>query len=75
MPRLAKNQETRRLNLELNEAVRVRLEELRDEVGADSLTEVIRRALALYDYLWIKRQQGDEIVVKGKDGERAIEFF
>jgi len=75
MPRLAKNQPTSRLNLELAQSVRTRLEELRDEVGADTLTEVIRRALALYDYAIRARNNGSQIVVRNPKGEQAVEFF
>ena len=75
MPRIAKSRPTRRLNLELSEAVRDRLEELRDEIGADSITEVVRRALSLYDYVWTQNQEGNEIVLRGEDKESVVEFF
>lgn len=76
MPRLAKKQMTKRLTLELNEKVRNRLEELRDEVGADTLTEVVRRALAVYDFVvTAKHRDGASLVLRGKDGEQVVEFF
>jgi hypothetical protein len=79
MARLAKNQSTKRLTLELNETVRDRLEELRDEVKADSLTEVIRRALALYDYAWLMKRRGRTLCFRDerdpKAAAREVEFF
>ena len=59
-----------RLTLELAVPVRERLEELRARTGAESVTEVIRRAVAFYDaFLGV---EGDgaivSIVVKHKDG-------
>lgn len=80
MPRLAKNVGTRRLNLELTDEVRDRLEELRDEMGADSMTEVIRRSLALLDFAWkMKKQKGRELFFRRPNDETAqkvdVEFF
>ncbi|MBU0718263.1 MAG: ribbon-helix-helix protein, CopG family [Planctomycetes bacterium] len=72
MPRIAKNVPTRRLNLEMSEAVREALENLRDTTDADSLTEVIRRSLAVYDFLWAEKKQGGKITVKGPAGEKEI---
>ena len=39
---------------------------------ADSLAEVIRRALAVYDFLWSESAQGGKLVVKGKQGEKEL---
>lgn len=76
MGRPAKNQPTRRLNLEMTEDVRQRLERLRMETQADSLTEVIRRALALYDLIVTERARGEKMVFKGAKGaEREVVLF
>jgi hypothetical protein len=63
-----------RLNLELPERIRVRLEDLRTMSESDSLTEVIRRALALYDVvLTSTKRDGQKIFLRDKDGtEREI---
>ncbi|HVK71265.1 MAG TPA: ribbon-helix-helix protein, CopG family [Polyangium sp.] len=63
-----------RLELELPERVRARLEELRAMNGADSLTEVVRRALATYDVLLTAtRNRGNTIVQRSHDGaEREV---
>lgn len=55
--------------------MRNRLEELRDSIGADSLTEVVRRALALYDYAVTAKKSGSEIVVRNDKGEQTVEFY
>jgi hypothetical protein len=63
----------RRLNLEMNEAVRDRLEELRDITQADSLSEVIRKSLAVYDLLSAERANGAKTYLRYKDGtEREL---
>jgi hypothetical protein len=73
MPRIAKTTKSRRLNLETSEPVRERLEHLRERTDADSLAEVIRRALAVYDFLWSEREKGGRIVVKDdQGGEREV---
>lgn len=68
MPR-AKRPESVRLNLEIAPAVRERLERLRESTGAESLTEVIRRSLSVYETLIEISDSSQEIVVKDKDGE------
>jgi hypothetical protein len=72
MPRIAKNVPTSRLNLEMAESVRQQLEQLRDRTQADSLAEVIRRALAVYDFLWTEKDKGNALVVKSERGEREV---
>ncbi len=63
-----------RLNLELPERIRSRLEDLRTMSESDSLTEVIRRALALYDVVLTNtKRDGQKIFLRDKDGtEREI---
>jgi hypothetical protein len=67
MPR-TKRPESVRLNLEIAPAVRDRLERLRDETEAESLTEVIRRALAVYQVLVEESRGTKEIIIRSKDG-------
>ena len=61
-----------RLSLELNEAVRQQLEQLRLHTHADSLAEVIRRSLVVYDYLWKAKEGGAVILVKDANGTREL---
>lgn len=57
-------------------AVRDSLEQLRDETNADTLTEVIRRALALYEFAWKARKKGAKLVLHEVDGsERDLVVF
>lgn len=56
-----------RLNLELSETVRKNMDKIRDDTDADSLSEVIRRALALYDFLVHRKAEGCEVVLRNKD--------
>lgn len=52
MSRPAKPKNTRsRLNIEVSTGYREIIEELRDETGADSLSEVVRKALDAYQTL------------------------
>jgi hypothetical protein len=53
-------------------AVRKQLEALRDRTQADSLAEVIRRALAVYDFLHSEKEKGGRLVVQDDAGEREL---
>lgn len=73
MPRIGKNVEMTRLNfdgvgLRVPKTTRERMETLRDEAEAESLSEVVRRALSLYEQLLRAFKQGDEIIVRRGDG-------
>ncbi len=72
MPRRSTNRKMTRLNLAVSEDVRDRIETLRDETDAESVTEVIRRALAVYDKLISKSQQGGEVFIRHRGVEREV---
>lgn len=72
MPRPKQEQEKRKLTLELSVPVRERLSRLQQRSEADSLTEVIRRSLALYDLLLAARDNGEEIIIRSRDGEKKL---
>ena len=72
MPRIPKKTKVRRLNLELATNVRTRMELLRDETGAHSLTEVISRSLAIYDYLWEQKKAGGKLLIQDSEGTREV---
>lgn len=40
---------------------------LQENTGADTMTEVVRRALAVYDYLWEQKTQGAKVMVQRGD--------
>lgn len=72
MPR-TKRPESTRLNLEVAPQVRERLERLRDDTGAESLTEVIRRSLAVYEVLAAAMLDKKEIIIRDSRGnERSL---
>lgn len=72
MPRPAKNIPTSRLTLEMADVVRKQLEFVRDQTHADSLAEVIRRSIAVYDLLRKATAEGAKIVLESKDGQREL---
>lgn len=60
-----------RLNLEVPKS-RDQLDELVTRSGASSLTEVIRRALALYDLVLEHSAEEGKIVLRHKDGHEEV---
>ena len=76
MPRIARKHERVRLNLDMPKPVRESLESLRDETHADSLSEVVRRALAVYEFLHKEKQEGATLLLRSEDGtERQLELL
>lgn len=74
MGRIATSRVKRRLNLETSVEVRDELVSMRDETGADSLSEVIRRALSIYAFIIRQVRDGATVVIK-KDGEERDLIF
>jgi len=56
-----------RFNLELTKGAKKQLDSLQKRTEAASITEVIRRALALYDALEEHKAANWEIVLRNKD--------
>lgn len=52
-----------RLNLAINQSVKDQIESLKDEIEADSLTEVIQRAVVVFDLLIEVQKQGHRIEI------------
>jgi len=48
------------------------MEQLRDETGAHSLTEVVSRSLAVYDYIWAHKKGGAKVLIQDCEGTREI---
>lgn len=69
MARQAKGKEKRQLSINLSPKILDRLAQLRDLTDADSLTEVVRRSLAVYDYLWSQKVNGGTTLIQMVDGE------
>ncbi|MGF6534308.1 hypothetical protein P3T20_005112 [Paraburkholderia sp. GAS206C] len=66
--RAARKQPKVRLNLDMSVEVKEQIEALRDRMHADSMSEVIRRALAIYDFLLTQQADGSITVIRSKDG-------
>ncbi len=64
--------EKSRLNLSLASKVRERMELLRDETGAQTITEVVSRALALYDFLITQKKAGARVLIEDEKGMREV---
>ena len=76
MARPARKEKKERLNLDLPKVVKLRLEELRDSTHADSLSEVVRRALAVYELISRENAAGSTFVIRAEDGtERLVEIL
>jgi hypothetical protein len=70
MPRPASGDDKVRLHLELPTRLRERLDELRALTEADSVTEVVRRAIAIYDVLVTRKER---VFLRSADGtEREV---
>lgn len=72
MPRIARTTPKNRINLELPSEVKSRLEALRETTNADSLSEVIRRSLAVYDFLWQEKVKGASTFIRSEDGYEQL---
>lgn len=65
-----------RLQIEMTELVREQIESLRDKTQADSLSEVIRRAIAVYGFIFNEKNRGCAIIAKDSDGsEKELMFL
>jgi hypothetical protein len=52
----------------MGESARQKLEALRDQTQANSLTEVVQRALAVYEFMHAEKAKGNVLVVKDPAG-------
>ena len=76
MPRPSRKHPKIRLNLDMPAEIKSQLEDLRDLTHADSMSEVIRRAIAVYDFLLNEKANGGVTIVRLKDGsERQLELM
>ncbi len=60
-----------RLTFELAPKARAKLENLSAETD-QSLSEVIRRALGVYDLLWSESKKGGSLIIRSPKGEREV---
>ncbi len=76
MPRRATEEPKVRLSLEIPERLRYRIEQLRTMSEAGTITEVVRRAVDVYDVVLSAKRTGQErLILRGADGtERELIF-
>lgn len=48
------------------------MESLRDETGAYSLTEIVSKSLAVYDFLWTQKKSGAKLLIQDNEGTREL---
>lgn len=60
---------TYRLNMDFTQEVKDRLEAVQDLSGAASKTEVLRRALSLFDFILTHQADGGKVLLVNADGE------
>ena len=65
------NQKTERLNLRISPNEAAKLKALVAQTDASSSTEVIRRALAVYEHLWQAKDAKKEVVIRDEDGDES----
>ena len=63
-----KNGEKVRLNLELNRQSREQIDRVQTRIHSPSITDIIRRALALFDLFTEHTAQFGEVVFRYRDG-------
>lgn len=57
-----------RMNLDVRPEVKDLIETLKVEVHADSMSEVVRRAVLLYDHMRTRTESGAKIIIRNADG-------
>lgn len=65
---MAHRKDSVRVSLRLSKEVKARLDDVCERSSSESLTEVIRRSLTLYDALLEETDRGSTIVLRDKDG-------
>ena len=65
---------TKRLSLQVSEQVQQELEALKTAIGAESLAEVLQKALASYHFLRQETDAGRTLVLKDDNGEEIVEL-
>jgi hypothetical protein len=69
MPRPTKKAQVVRLNLEVTQGTKERLDRIQEATEARSMVEAISRALAVYETLVKEHVQGSDLIVRRKDGK------
>ena len=72
MGRPKKSDERTRLNLVVDQATRERIEAIQEQTGADTMSESVRRAVAIYERMLTLTSDGAEIVLRTTEGAERI---
>lgn len=75
MPRAANKSKKHRMSLEFSDKVYSKLNKIKALSDAGSHTEVIRRALAVYELLLDENAEGNKVMVRTDKGDREIIFI
>ena len=67
-----KGPKVERLNLTVTPKGREKIEQLMVNTGATSITEVIQKSVAVYDYLVEEKQSGGELLIRIGDKEKSV---
>jgi hypothetical protein len=68
----ANTQSSRRVQMDLPEPSLVRLQALKEKTEASSYAEVMKNALRLYEDIIAQTENGNEFMLKKKDGGEII---
>ncbi|HAH46845.1 hypothetical protein [Gimesia sp.] len=61
-----------RINLELPGKLKERIDHVKELSEAESVSEVLRWSLAVYEYLWSEKSKSSEIVIRKKNGKETV---
>lgn len=61
-----------RLSLEFSEGTKDSFEKLKEKCGASSISEVVRRALVIYEYLLDQQKSGGRIITEHPDRPNEV---
>lgn len=68
MSALLETPERARLSLDIDTRAKEQIEALKKRVGTSSTTEVVRKALILYDVITQHTSEGGEVLFRDRDG-------
>ena len=72
---MSNERKPKRLTLQVSDTVWNRMTGLRDATEASSLVEVIRRALAVYEFAVARKEAGERLVIVSEDGSQRELFL
>ena len=68
---MAKKNKAARLNLRITLEQQKRLEKLTKDSDSASMTDTVRRALAVYEHLWKARMSNQQIIIRDDEGDES----